>query len=268
MNIVDSVAALGPGPLTEDSLAPTSFRSSPHARRTRHLSRKPFPRPSARPDRRRPARRLPALAAKLGDAWDGVVAGSRPPRPYRATHQRTAPRLYRPQSLCRSGPAYRTQRASPVMCPRVVATAAEFDSVDVILKQYAAVGRIHLQTVSGHASDGTLDLTPLEAASIRRRSRYRPAGPLHDRANYPQSRTARRRSAIRTTRGSLSTPITPSASFPSTSPRCRPTSSSAAVTNISAAVPARASSISRPSAHQRPPAPRHRLVRQGAAVSL
>ncbi len=48
--------------------------------------------------------------------------------------------------------------------PRVIATTAEFDSVDVILKQYAANGRIRLQLISLHEPDGTLNLTPLNEA--------------------------------------------------------------------------------------------------------
>jgi kynureninase len=43
----------------------------------------------------------------------------------------------------------------------VLSTDAEFDSIDVILKQYAAVGRIQLELVSIHASDGRLDLSRL-----------------------------------------------------------------------------------------------------------
>jgi kynureninase len=48
--------------------------------------------------------------------------------------------------------------------PRVLSTSAEFDSVDVILKQYAAVGRIHLETVPCHAPGGRVDLSRLFAA--------------------------------------------------------------------------------------------------------
>jgi kynureninase len=52
----------------------------------------------------------------------------------------------------------------PSDVPRILSTSAEFDSVDVILKQYAAVGRITLKTVSCHAPDGSIDLSPLIAA--------------------------------------------------------------------------------------------------------
>jgi kynureninase len=45
--------------------------------------------------------------------------------------------------------------------PSVLSTSAEFDSVDVILKQYAAVGRIRLKTVSCHSADGGMDLAAL-----------------------------------------------------------------------------------------------------------
>jgi kynureninase len=44
--------------------------------------------------------------------------------------------------------------------PRVLSTDAEFDSVDVILKQYAAVGRIQVELVSIH-TDSRLDLSRL-----------------------------------------------------------------------------------------------------------
>src|SRR6202012_1156470 len=52
--------------------------------------------------------------------------------------------------------------------PRVLSTSAEFDSVDVILKQYAALGRIHLETVSCEAPDGVIDLAPLPQALEKR----------------------------------------------------------------------------------------------------
>ncbi|MFL6426599.1 MAG: aminotransferase class V-fold PLP-dependent enzyme [Acidobacteriaceae bacterium] len=45
--------------------------------------------------------------------------------------------------------------------PSVLSTSAEFDSVDVILKQYAAAGRIRLNTVSCHSADGSIDLSAL-----------------------------------------------------------------------------------------------------------
>jgi kynureninase len=48
--------------------------------------------------------------------------------------------------------------------PRILSTTAEFDSVDIILKQYAAVGRIHLETVPCHAADGSIDPSQLFAA--------------------------------------------------------------------------------------------------------
>jgi kynureninase len=48
--------------------------------------------------------------------------------------------------------------------PRILSTTAEFDSVDIILKQYAAVGRIHLETVPCQAPDGSIDQSQLFAA--------------------------------------------------------------------------------------------------------
>jgi kynureninase len=45
--------------------------------------------------------------------------------------------------------------------PRVVSTTEEFDSIDVILKQYAALGRINLQFVSCESADGGFDLSQL-----------------------------------------------------------------------------------------------------------
>jgi kynureninase len=45
--------------------------------------------------------------------------------------------------------------------PRVVSTVGEFDSVDVILKQYAAVERVSLQLVNCEGADGGIDLSEL-----------------------------------------------------------------------------------------------------------
>jgi kynureninase len=45
--------------------------------------------------------------------------------------------------------------------PRVLSTTEEFDSIDVILKQYAALGRIKLQFVSCDSTDGGIDLSQL-----------------------------------------------------------------------------------------------------------
>ena len=77
--------------------------------------------------------------------------------------------------------------------PRVLSTDCEFDSVDVILKQYAAVGRIQLELVSIHAADGRLDLSPtLRQNRQRRRPRRRFAGALHDRRALAEPRRTRR----------------------------------------------------------------------------
>jgi kynureninase len=45
--------------------------------------------------------------------------------------------------------------------PRVVSSTGEFDSIDVILKQYAALGRITLHQAPCESADGGLDLTLL-----------------------------------------------------------------------------------------------------------
>ena len=55
--------------------------------------------------------------------------------------------------------------------PRVISTRGEFDSIDVILKQYAALDRIELQWVEPDA-DGDFTIEPLmDAVKNRRGSR-------------------------------------------------------------------------------------------------
>ena len=127
-----------------------------HARRARHLSREPFARPPARSDRRRPPRGLLALAIKTRRCvGTRGCKRSSPPLADRRAHRCAARRLHRSQSLRGPGPPYGAQRAAASGTPRVLSTASEFDSVDIILKQYAAVGRIHLRAVDCHASDGS-----------------------------------------------------------------------------------------------------------------
>ncbi len=101
---------------------------------------------------------------KLGDAWE----------PWQEEEQQHRSRLAQligaPRTDCiipktSAGQGLRTVLNAlphgPSDAPRVLSTASEFDSVDIILKQYAAVGRIHLQLVNCHAPDGSIDLSPL-----------------------------------------------------------------------------------------------------------
>jgi kynureninase len=178
MKIADAVAALGPGALTEEALRrhifPLFSRSlaAPGIYLANHSLGRPLD--QTEDDLREG---FAHWQTKLGDAWG----------PWQQEEQQHRSRLARligaPRPDCiipktSAGQGLRTVlNALPhgsCDIPRVLSTASEFDSVDIILKQYAAVGRIHLQLVNCHAPDGSIDLSPLmdaivESAHGRRR---------------------------------------------------------------------------------------------------
>jgi kynureninase len=164
MTIADSVAALGPGPLTEDALRrhihPLFSRSlaAPGIYLANHSLGRPLD--QTEDDLREG---FVQWQTKLGEAWD----------PWQEEEQQHRARIAQligaPRPDCivpkvSAGQGLRTVLNALPGTPRVLSTASEFDSVDIILKQYAAVGRIHLQSVNCHAPDASIDLSPLLAA--------------------------------------------------------------------------------------------------------
>ena len=98
----------------------------------------------------------------MGDAWDAWEAEM---RAYRA---RLAALLGAPRADCivpktSAGQGLRAVLNTYDRTPRVVATRGEFDSLDVILREYARRGRIELALVEPRA-DGRFDTADLLAA--------------------------------------------------------------------------------------------------------
>jgi kynureninase len=170
MNIPDAVAALGPGPFNEDALRrhiyPLFSRTlaTPGIYLANHSLGRPLD--QTEDDLREG---FAHWQSRLHNAWD----------PWQEEEQQHRTRIAQligaPRPDCiipkvSAGQALRTVLNSlprrPGDIPRVLSTNAEFDSVDIILKQYAAVGRIQLETVPCHAPDATLDLAPLMDAMV------------------------------------------------------------------------------------------------------
>jgi kynureninase len=159
-----AVAALGPGPLTEESLRTHIFPlftrtlAAPGIYLENHSLGRPLDQTE---DDLREAARL--WQTKLGAAW---MEWSQAEKDHRAriTQIISAPRPDCIVPKVSAGQGLRTVLNALPGTPRVIATTAEFDSVDVILKQYAAAGRIQLQLISVHEAGGTLNLKPLEDA--------------------------------------------------------------------------------------------------------
>jgi kynureninase len=162
--LADATVALGPGGLTEDALRLHIFPllSRTLAEPGIYLANHSLGRPlDQTEDDLREGFHL--WQSKLGNAWDAWLEEEH------AHRSRIAQLIHAPRADCivpkvSAGQGLRTVLNALPGTPRVLTTASEFDSVDVILKQYAAVGRIHLRTLNCHASDGTLDLAPLFAA--------------------------------------------------------------------------------------------------------
>jgi kynureninase len=164
MTIEEAVAALGSGPLTEESVREHIFPlfsrtlAAPGIYLENHSLGRPLDQTE---DDVREAAQL--WQTKLGAAW---TEWSQAEKDHRG---RIAQIIHAPRPDCivpkvSAGQGLRTVLNALPGTPRVLATTAEFDSVDIILKQYAAAGRIHLQLISVHGPDGTLVLKPLEDA--------------------------------------------------------------------------------------------------------
>ena len=168
MNIANAVAALGPGALTEDALRrhiyPLFSRTlaAPDIYLANHSLGRPLDQTE---DDLRAGFHL--WQTKLGNAWDDWHEEQQQHR------ARIAQLIGAPRPDCvlpksSAGQGLRTVLNALPGMPRVLSTSSEFDSVDVILKQYAALGRIHLETVSCQTPDGAIDLAALYQAVEQR----------------------------------------------------------------------------------------------------
>jgi kynureninase len=161
MNLTDAVAAMGSGALSEEHLRLHVFPlfSATLARSGIYLANHSLGRPlDQTEDDLREGFYL--WQSKLGDAWDEWTEEEQ------AHRSRLAQLVGAPRPDCivpktSAGQGLRTVLNALGDVPRVVSTMGEFDSVDVILKQYAAVGRISLQLVDYEGADGGINLSEL-----------------------------------------------------------------------------------------------------------
>jgi kynureninase len=164
MTIAEAVDALGQNPVTEEAVRAHIFPlfsrtlAAPGIYLENHSLGRPLDQTEA--DLRDAAQ---LWQTKLGAAWTEWTQAERDHR------ARIAQIINAPRPDCiipkiSAGQGLRTVLNALPGTPRVVATTAEFDSVDVILKQYAAAGRISLQLIAVHEPDGTLNLTRLQSA--------------------------------------------------------------------------------------------------------
>ena len=163
--IAHAIAALGPGHLAADGIrqhiAPLFSRVLGANRNRAYLANHSLGRPlDATADDL--AQAMGLWQSKLGDAWDDWLAeiGA-----YRA---RLAQLLGAARADCvvpktSAGQGLRAILNTYDQVPRVIATRGEFDSIDLILRQYARRGRIALHIVEARAS-GLFDAADLLAA--------------------------------------------------------------------------------------------------------
>ncbi len=153
MNVTNVVAALGDGPLREDAIAehiaPLFSRvlASDRIYLANHSLGRPLDRMADDV-----AEATALWYGKLGDAWDGWLAE-------REAFRSRIARLIgaeRPDCIVPRTSAGQSLRAVLNALPgrpRVVTTRGEFDSVDLILKQYASLGRIEVRWVEPDERD-------------------------------------------------------------------------------------------------------------------
>jgi kynureninase len=159
MSLADAVVAMGPGALTEEALRRHVFPlfSKTLARPGIYLANHSLGRPlDQTEDDLREGFQL--WQSRLGDAWEPWLEEEQ------AHRSRLAQLIGAPRADCvvpktSAGQGLRTVLNALPGVPRIVSTTGEFDSVDVILKQYAAVGRISLQLVGCLGGDGSIDLS-------------------------------------------------------------------------------------------------------------
>jgi kynureninase len=168
MNIANAVAALGPGALAEEALRRHIYPlfsgtlAAPGIYLANHSLGRPLDQTE---DDLREGFHL--WQTKLGNAWDAWHEEQQQHR------GRIAQLIGAPRPDCiipksSAGQGLRTVLNALPGIPRVLSTSAEFDSVDVILTQYAALGRIHLETISCDTLDGIIDLAALYQAVEKR----------------------------------------------------------------------------------------------------
>ena len=156
---------MGPGPLTEEGIerhvAPLFSRVLFGPERPIYLANHSLGRPldATAAD---VAEAIGLWQSQLGNAWDAWLAEI---AAYRA---RLAALLHAPRADCivpktSAGQGLRAILNSYDRVPRVVATRGEFDSIDVILRQYARRRRIELRFVEARA-DGMFDAAELLSA--------------------------------------------------------------------------------------------------------
>ena len=161
----EAVAALGPGPLTEAGvhahIAPLFARVLDAQRGQIYLANHSLGRPLDVMDGDvREA--LASWYTRMGDAWDAWQAEMAAYRA-RLAALMGAPRLDCIVPKSSAGQGLRAVLNAHDGVPRVVATRGEFDSLDVILREYARRGRITLALVEPR-DDGLFDAADVVAA--------------------------------------------------------------------------------------------------------
>ena len=149
--IDEAISQLGSGPLREESvqqyIAPLFSRVLAGERI--YLANHSLGRPlDAMAEDVREATSL--WETKLGDAWDAWLAEQE------AFRARVAQLIHTPRVDCivpktSAGQGLRTVLNALPGTPRVLSTRGEFDSIDLLLKQYASLGRIEIQWVEADA---------------------------------------------------------------------------------------------------------------------
>ncbi len=149
--IDEAVAQLGPGPLTEESvqqhIAPLFSRvlASDRVYLANHSLGRPL---DAMAEDVREATSL--WETRLGDAWDAWLTEQG------AFRARVAQLIHAPRVDCivpktSAGQSLRAVLNALPGTPRVLSTRGEFDSIDLLLKQYASLGRIEMHWVEADA---------------------------------------------------------------------------------------------------------------------
>ena len=147
----EAVAQLGPGPLTEESvqqhIAPLFSRvlAGDRVYLANHSLGRPL---DAMAEDVREATWL--WETRLGDAWDAWLAEQG------AFRARVAQLIHAPRVDCivpktSAGQSLRAVLNALPGTPRVLSTRGEFDSIDLLLKQYASLGRIEMHWVEADA---------------------------------------------------------------------------------------------------------------------
>lgn len=163
IRVSHAVAALGDGPLTESGIAEHIAPLFSHALASEHiyLANHSLGRPLDRMQKD-VEEALTVWYGKLDDAWEPWLAEQEAFRS-RVARLIGAPRVDCVVPKTSAGQGLRAVLNALPGRPRVVSTRGEFDSVDVILKQYAALGRIELRWIEADA-DGFFRVEPLIAA--------------------------------------------------------------------------------------------------------